>query len=174
VKRHKEKSSSEDVLEFFSLNLSASSQHCRYLKRYAAWRGKCLRCQETPEWLFLHTASFPQGWKAGQSSKWLWGDTAMMAKENQQKANQPANLVPSKIQKYIHIPAGLSNSIVLLLRYSGKCPMSTGFWSLKAGNLYDFSIKRTGSILFPLRKLKFFTSHGDLKILTTHIALPNP
>lgn len=60
-----------------------------------------------------------------------------MRKENQQKANQPANLVSIKIQKDTCVPVGPFNSI-LLLRYSGKCSMSNGFLSYKSGHIYDF------------------------------------
>lgn len=52
----------------------------------------------------------------------------MMTKENQQKANQSANLVSIKIQKDSCIPVEPFNS-VLLLWYSGKCSMSNGFLS---------------------------------------------
>lgn len=160
-------------LIFFCLNLSARSPTSGYLKSQAVWRGECLRCQETPEWLFLHTASFPKGWKAGQWGRWLCGDIVMMAKENQQKANQPAHPVSIKIRKYTCIPLGPFNSIILLLRYSGKCSMSIGFWSLKAGDLYDFWSKRFNPFC-TMKTVKFFTSHGDIKMLTIHIALSIP
>lgn len=153
--------------------MSGRFPNFRYLKRQAAWRGECLRCRETPEWAPAHCFA-PRGLHS-QWRRCLWGDVSMMAKEKHQKAKQAANLLSIKVQKYACIPVGPFNSIILLLCYTGKCWMSIAFWSLKAGDLYDFWSKRDRFHPFcTMKTVKFFTSHGDMKILTIHTALSDP